>query len=141
MNKSDLIAALNELSGKLGRELSTEGTNEVLQARFNEAQAELEMLQEPTIDDEVSLQQTVLADKPSATPLPGPDADGPAPKAAQARIQLKRTLDIWHYKKGGNKRRPDEVKRVREIVPTGRIITVDAEEAALQVAEKNADEA
>ncbi|MCS2152377.1 DNA-packaging protein FI [Scandinavium goeteborgense] len=138
MNKSDLIAGLIELSGKLGRKLSTEGTHEVLQARFNEAQMELDMLEEP---NDGGMVDTTLQNKSSVTDVPVSGAGKPlAPKDTQTSIQLKCTLDIWHYKKGGNKRRPEEFVRVREIISTGKIIMVDAEEAVLQVAENNAEE-
>lgn len=132
MTKTELIARLQELSKKLGRELSIEGTNDVLEARIREGEAELALLDTP--DDEEANSDS--ADRDAENSSPNPDPADIHPKVdeetnvTRRRIKLYRTLDVWHYKKGADRRNPSKVLRVREIVPEGAEIDVDAAEAA-----------
>ncbi|MEZ2600758.1 hypothetical protein [Kluyvera intermedia] len=126
MNKPELITELNVLSGKLGRQLSTEGGKPELEARLSEARVELSMLDDET-DGDIATTDGIV----TMTTMPS----GPQPEAREendvvfSRILLKVTVDVWHYKKGGDKYRQDQVKRVCEVVPAGRMIVVDAEDA------------
>ena len=129
--KDKLIAMLKELSDKLGRELSTDGTAAELQARIDQAQVELSMLNDDDdSDNDDDLPSTDDQDDELADNVRIP---------TRRNIKLRKTLDIWHYKKGADKRKPKEVKRVREIVASGKIICVDTDEGALQIAMENAD--
>lgn len=132
MNKTELIARLQELSKNLGRDLSTEGTNDVLEARIREAEAELTLLDTP--DDEETSADSAGSDAENNNLNPAqkevhPKVDEET-NVTRRRIKLYRTLDVWHYKKGADRRNPNKVLRVREIVPEGAEIEVDSDEAA-----------
>ena len=133
MNKAELIARLEELSKKLGRDLSIEGTNDVLDARIKEAEAELALLDDSSDGDGDGGDNTGINTVETIT---GGDTAGDQPKAEEGtnvsrrRVKLYRTLDVWHHKKGVDRRNPKKVVRVREIVPEGEEIDVDADEAA-----------
>ncbi|CAI1717724.1 MULTISPECIES: DNA-packaging protein FI [Serratia] len=134
MNKYELITALNILSGQLGRVLSTEGNNTELQARLEEARAELELLKEGGDETPGEMDNRVVCSQQQMSSLP---IDIRLDTEQQC-IRLSATLDIWHYKKSVNKRAPNKTERVREIVSAGNAIVVDREEAELQIAEHRA---
>lgn len=152
MAKPDLIAELNELSGKLGRELSIEGTIPILEARIEEAHKELSMLNsDDDIDGDdvlgvIDTDTTISIDSSrSEEDIIGSINElNKEPKAEQSahskrRIRLRVTLDVYHYKKGFDKRQPNLTKRIRQIVAAGKEIVVDADEAAYLIAENHAD--
>lgn len=133
MTKTELIARLQELSKKLGRELSTEGTNNVLEARIKEAEAELAML-DAAGEEDTATDGNTGSEAENNNLNPTPTDDHPKvdeeTNVTRRRIKLYRTLDVWHYKKGADRRNPNKVLRVREIVPEGAEIEVDSDEAA-----------
>lgn len=135
MTKTELIARLEELSKKLDRDLSTEGTNVVLEARIKEAEAELALLDGDSDIDGDSDGSNNTGDNTSGN-LSDANTAGAQSKSDEAtnvsrrRVKLYRTLDVWHHKKGVDRRNPKKVVRVREIVPEGEEIEVDADEAA-----------
>lgn len=135
MTKTELIACLEELSKKLGRDLSTEGTNDVLEARIKEAEAELALLDTENDGDIDGDGSSSSGDNTSGN-ISDANTAGAQPKNDEAtnvsrrRVKLYRTLDVWHHKKGVDRRNPNKVVRVREIVPEGEEIEVDTDEAA-----------
>lgn len=126
-NKTDLLAHISDLSAQLGRELPTTGTNDVLQAVIDSAEAELKLLNEDNDDDGVTLPQQPLtrgANSGSLLTASSPyedDKEG----AAYRLVKLRATLHVVHYV---------NQKPVCEIVPAGQSIYVDPEEAALLIA-------
>ncbi|MDN8599020.1 DNA-packaging protein FI [Citrobacter sp. S2-9] len=142
MNKAELVARLKELSQKLGRDLSTEGANDVLESRVKEAEAELALLN----DDGESSEYTSTDDNAGSketengtagiTSLPQSKVDEES-NVTRRRVKLYRTLDIWHHKKGVDRRNPNKVVHVREIVSEGEEIDVDADEAAYIIREEH----
>ncbi|MHC5177441.1 DNA-packaging protein FI [Serratia rhizosphaerae] len=137
MNKPELIAELNALSGQLGRQLSIEGSKPELEARLSEARLELSMLDDDDAEGDVAaVGEPITAATIPAELQPEMREEG---EAALRRILLKATLDIWHYKEGVNKRRPETVIRVCEVVPAGQVIVVDADEAEALIDENYAD--
>lgn len=98
MNKPELIAALNELSGKLGRELRTEGSNAELQARLDEGLVELSMLEDG--DTEAGHSDTFGGDAidsdPADTTL-AEAADGSVLPDHLRQFRLLTTMHIRHY--------------------------------------------
>ncbi|SUI81959.1 Uncharacterised protein [Serratia quinivorans] len=139
MNKPELIAELNALSGQLGRQLSIEGSKPELEARLSEARLELSMLNDD--DDDAEGDITTVGELVTAATIPAelqPEMREEGGAALRC-ILLKATVDVWHYKKGVNKRRPATVKRVCEVVPAGKVIVVDADEAEALIDENYAD--
>lgn len=131
MNKPELIAALNEVSGKLGRELRTEGSNNELQARLDEALAELKLLEE----DEEEPRDTDTFSADNAENREANDAGLAEPDFRDdfRRIHLLVTLDIFYYQPAKSRKFPELINKVRGIIGPGEIILVSAEEAALQI--------
>ncbi|MDY3572317.1 hypothetical protein [Enterobacter hormaechei] len=132
MNKPELIAELNTLSGQLERQLSTEGSKSELEARLSEARVELSMLGDETDDDTVTAGDVVTV---TATAMPsGPQSDTREERSVtHIRILLRVTVDVWHYRQEAGKPRQTQVKRVCEVVPAGRVVVVDAEDAELLI--------
>ncbi|WP_395299245.1 DNA-packaging protein FI [Enterobacter quasiroggenkampii] len=126
-NKTELLARISDLSAQLGRELSTTGTNEALQAVIDSAEAELKLLNED--DGETLPLQPLPGGSNSGTLLtassPDENDEADADGAAYRFVKLRATLHIVHYV---------NQKPVREIVPAGQSIYVDPEEAAKLIA-------
>ena len=146
MAKPDLIAELNELSGKLGRPLDTEGTVPVLEARIAQAKEELTLLnsdEETSVEDE-EVDTTFTEHHHSDEPITGTFGAQNEPKINEPavnkrRIRLRVTLDVYHYKKGVDKRQPNQTKRIRQIVPAKTEIVVDGDEAVYLISQNYAD--
>ncbi|WP_234262262.1 DNA-packaging protein FI [Klebsiella aerogenes] len=134
MNKPELIAALNEVSGKLGRELRTEGSNNELQARLDEALAELKLLEEEG-EEEENLRDTDTFGADSAENRNTDDAGLPESGARDdlRQIRLLATMDIFHYQSAKSRKDPALMQKLRSIISPGEVILVTDEEAELQI--------
>ncbi|ELE9728668.1 hypothetical protein RM407_002316 [Enterobacter kobei] len=117
MTKPELIAALNALSEKLGRPLSTEGNVADLEARLAEAQAEAELLDDEHNDE--PLTQTVSKNEPAQKK----DLSTSSDPGDRRFIRVLHALDVFHYPAGCD-------VAVRAIVQPGEVIEVSAEDAA-----------
>lgn len=134
MNKPELIAALNDVSGKLGRELRTEGSNSELQARLDEALVELKLLEEEG-GEEDTLRDTDTFGADGAenrdtneTGLTKPDV-----RDDLRQICLLTTMDIFYYQSAKSRKDPALMQKLRGVIGPGSIILVSAEEAELQI--------
>lgn len=128
MTKPELIAALNALSEKLGRPLSTEGNVADLEARLAEAQAEAELLDDEQNDEPVTrtVRQNAPAQKNELSPSSG--------SGDRHCIRVLHAMDVFHYPAGRS-------VAVRAIVQPGDVIEVSAEDAADCVAAGHAEDA
>lgn len=134
MTKPELIAALNALSEKLGRTLSTEGNVADLEARLAEAQAEAELLDDEHGDDAITqtgLQNEATRQKSETGPRKMPKPSLPDERRC---IRVLHAMDVFHYPAGRN-------VAVRSVVQPGEVIEVSAEDAADCVAVGHAEEA
>lgn len=134
MTKPELIAALNALSEKLGRPLSTEGNVADLEARLAEAQAEAELLDDEQGDD--AIMQTGLQNEATPRKSDTSSRKMPKPSLSDERrfIRVLHAMDVFHYPAGRN-------MAVRAIVQPGDVIEVSAEDAADCVAAGHAEDA
>ncbi|WP_368750147.1 DNA-packaging protein FI [Klebsiella aerogenes] len=137
MTKPELVALLQELSKKLERDLSTDGSVAELELRVKEAQLELEACEDDDGEGEDgegnnddSGGDNGSAGASSNQDSPGTGSDTPVSNVSRRLVKLTATLDVWHYKKGVNRRAPKKHVYVREIVPAGNEILVDSDEAA-----------
>lgn len=128
MTKPELIAALNALSEKLGRPLSTEGNVADLEARLAEAQEEAELLDDEQNDEPVT--RTVHQNAPAQKNGPSASSDS----GDRHCIRVLHAMDVFHYPAGRS-------VAVRAIVQPGDVIEVNAEDAADCVAAGHAEDA
>ena len=134
MTKAELVTALNALSEKLGRPLSTEGNVADLEARLAEAQAEAELLDDEQGDD--AIMQTGFQNE--ATSQKSETGLDKMPKSSLSDehrfIRVLHAMDVFHYPAGRR-------VAVRAIVQPGEIIAVSADDAADCVAAGHAEDA
>lgn len=128
MTKPELIAALNALSEKLGRPLSTEGNVADLEARLAEAQAEAELLDDEQNDEPIT--QAVRQNAPAHKNEPSTSSDS----GDRHSIRVLHAMDVFHYPAGRD-------VAVRAIVQPGDVIEVSAKDAADCVAAGHAEDA
>lgn len=128
MTKSELIAALKDLSEKLGRPLSTEGNVAELEARLAEAQAEAGLLDDEQ-DGEIITQNH-----------PQKESDqnhAPASSSGSGDrrfIRVLHALDVFHYPAGRS-------LAVRAIIQPGEVIELSTDDAAACIAAGHAEDA
>lgn len=128
MTKAELVAALNALSEKLGRPLSTEGNVADLEARLAEAQAEAELLDDEQNDEPIT--QAARQNSPAQKNEPSASSDS----GDRHSIRVLHAMDVFHYPAGRD-------VAVRAIVQPGDVIEVSAEDAADCVAAGHAEDA